>query len=114
MAGDGGRRLPLADRGALNIVAKGTHWVLYLLLIAMVSVGIALAWVRGDSLFNLVSIPSFAPGNKALASQIFEIHDTIAWVILGLAGVHAGAALVHRYVWRDGVLARMLPGARVG
>jgi len=110
----GGRRLPLADRGALNIVAKGTHWVLYLLLIAMVSVGIALAWVRGDSLFNLVSIPSFAPGNKALASQIFEIHDTIAWVILGLAGVHAGAALVHRYVWRDGVLARMLPGARVG
>ena len=106
----GGRRLPLADRGALNVVAKGTHWVLYGLLVAMVTVGIALTWARGDSLFNIVTIPSFAPGNKALRDQLFGLHDTIGWIILGLAGVHAAAALVHRYLWRDGVLGRMLPG----
>ena len=105
-----GRRLPLADRGALNLVAKGTHWALYLLLIAMVTAGITLAWARGDSLFNVVSIPSFAPGDKALAEQVFNLHDTIGWIILGLAGLHAAAALVHRYIWHDGVLARMLPG----
>jgi cytochrome b561 len=109
-----GRRLPLADKGALNVVAKGTHWVLYLLLIAMVTAGIALTWARGDSLFNVVSIPSFAPGDKPLTEQIFEIHSTIAWIILGLVGLHAGAALVHRYLWHDGVLARMLPGRQRG
>ena len=43
-----------------------------------------------------------------------EWHATLATVVLILAGVHAGAALVHRYLWRDGVLARMLPGPGEG
>ena len=105
----GGRRLPLADAGALNLVAKGTHWGLYALLAAMVLAGLFLTWTRGDSLFNLVSIPAYDPGNRALAHQVQEVHGTIGWIILGLAGLHAAAALVHRYWWHDGVLGRMLP-----
>ena len=105
----GGRRLPLADRGVLNVVAKATHWGLYALLLAMVSVGVFLAWTRGDSIFNLFSIPAFDPDNRALPDQIQEIHAAIGWVIVGLAGLHATAALIHRFVWHDGVLARMLP-----
>jgi len=105
----GGRRLPLADKGALNVVAKGTHWGLYALLGAMVLAGLFLTWTRGDSIFNLFSIPAYDPGNKALRDQVQEVHATIGLLILGLAGVHAGAALVHRYLWHDGVLARMLP-----
>jgi cytochrome b561 len=105
----GGRRLPLADAGALNIVAKGTHWGLYALLAAMVLAGMFLTWTRGDSLFNVVSIPAYDPGNRALAEQVQEVHGTIGWIILGLAGLHASAALVHRYLWHDGVLGRMLP-----
>lgn len=103
----GGRRLPLADKGALNLVAKGTHWGLYALLIAMLGVGLFLAWTRGDSIFNLFSIPAFDPGNRALAHRVQEVHATVGWLILALAGLHAGAALVHRYLWRDGVLGRM-------
>ncbi len=105
----GGRRLPLADKGALNIVAKGTHWALYALLAAMVLAGIFLVWTRGDSIFNLFSIPAYEPGNRELPHQVQEIHGTIGWIILALAGVHASAALVHRYLWHDGVLTRMLP-----
>lgn len=105
----GGRRLPLADKGALNVVAKGTHWGLYALLGAMVLAGLFLTWTRGDSIFNLFSIPAYDPGNKALPDQVQEVHGTIGLLILGLAGVHAGAALVHRYLWHDGVFARMLP-----
>ena len=33
----------------------------------------------------------------------------IGWIIVATAGLHATAALFHRYVLRDGVLARMLP-----
>jgi cytochrome b561 len=104
-----GRRLPLADKGALNVVAKGTHWTLYALLAAMVLAGMFLTWTRGDSLFNLFSIPAYDPGNRALADRVQDVHGTIGWIILAVAGVHAAAALVHRYLWHDGVLARMLP-----
>ena len=104
-----GRRLPLADNGALNVVAKGTHWALYTLLIAMVAVGLFLVWTRGDSIFNLFSVPAYDPGKRALAHRTQDIHALLGWAILALAGLHAAAALVHRYLWRDGVLDRMLP-----
>ena len=105
----GGRRLPLADKGALNALAKATHWGLYALLLVMVSAGLFLTWVRGDSIFNLFTIPQYDPGNRALVHQVEEFHGTVGTVILVLAGIHAGAALIHRYVWHDAVLARMLP-----
>ena len=104
-----GRRLPLADKGAVNVLAKGTHWGLYVALIAMVVVGMFLTWTRGDVIYNLFKLPTFDPSNKGLADQIQEVHATIGYMILALAGVHASAALLHRYLWHDGVLARMLP-----
>jgi len=104
-----GRRLPLADHGALNLIAKGTHWGLYALLGAMVLVGMFLTWVRGDSIFNLFSIPAYGPDDPDFRHQVLDLHANIGWVILALAGLHAGAALVHRYLWQDGVLGRMLP-----
>jgi len=107
-----GRRLPLADKGALNLVAKGTHWGLYGLLTAMVLAGMFLTWTRGDSIFNLFSIPNYDPTDPELRHQVQEVHGAIGWAILALAGLHASAALVHRYFWHDGVLARMLPRPR--
>jgi cytochrome b561 len=106
----GGRRLPAADSGPLQILAKATHYALYLLIIAMVSVGIFLAWTRGDSLFNVFTIPAFGGGDHALAENVQDIHADIGWAIVALVGLHAAAALFHRYVWRDGVLGRMIPG----
>ena len=104
-----GRRLPLADKGAVNVLAKATHWGLYALLVAMVLLGFAVVWTQGDSIFNLFSVPAYDPKNPDLGEQMQGIHGTIGWIILALAGVHATAALVHRYLWRDGVLGRMLP-----
>lgn len=103
-----GRRLEAADEGFLHVIAKATHYALYLLLISMVLVGIFLAWTRGDNIFNLFSIPAFDPGNKALPDQVQEVHATIGWIIVAVAGAHASAALIHRYLWKDGVLSRML------
>jgi cytochrome b561 len=40
------------------------------------------------------------------------LHGWLADALLILAGVHAGAALVHHYVWRDPTLRRMLPARR--
>ena len=105
----GGRRLPAADRGALHVVAKATHWGLYALIAITLALGVFNVWVRGDSIFNVFTIPAYDPADKALQDMVQEWHATAATLILALAGLHAGAALVHRYLWHDGVLARMLP-----
>jgi cytochrome b561 len=104
-----GRRLPSAEGGVLGLIAKATHWGLYGLLILMVTVGLTLAWARGDSIFNLFSIPALDPGNKAFSHRVGELHAMIGWIIVAFAGLHAAAALFHHYIWRDGVLGRMLP-----
>jgi cytochrome b561 len=40
------------------------------------------------------------------------VHAIIGWIIVAIAGLHAAAALFHRYVWHDSVLGRMLAGGR--
>ena len=102
-----GRRLPPADRGALHAVAKATHWGLYALLAGTVTLGVFNVWVRGDSILNLFVIPEYAPGNRTLRLLVQDWHTNLADLVLIVAGVHAAAALVHRYLWRDGVLHRM-------
>jgi len=102
-----GRQLrPIGNRLTI-LLATIVHWALNALTGIMVLLGITLASARGDSLFNLYTIPSFAPGNKALAEQILAIHGTVAVLILIVAALHAAAALFHQFVWKDGVMDRM-------
>lgn len=104
-----GGMLPPLDTGLLLAIARVTHWILYALLILAVGLGIANAWVHGDSVFNLFKIPQFDPGNRALMHRIGEWHALAANAVLIVAGLHAAAALFHHYVLRDATLRRMLP-----
>jgi hypothetical protein len=36
-------------------------------------------------------------------------HEQLGWLLLGLIGVHALAALYHHYIRRDDVMRKMLP-----
>ena len=105
-----GRRLPAADRGALHAVAKLTHWSLYGLLALALLLGMFTAWAQGDSIYGLFKLPDYMPGNPDFGDQVAGIHGTVVTILLILAGVHAAAALLHQYVWRDGLLRRMMPG----
>ena len=102
-----GRRLPKADRGALRTLATVTHGALYVLLVSTVLLGLTNAWVRGDSIFGLWTIPAFDPSNRGLRGAVEELHGLSANVLLGVAAFHAAAALVHHYVWKDGLVRRM-------
>src|ERR1700733_10819274 len=44
--------LPRIDRGFLLVIARTTHWGLYVLLVVTVVLGVPYAWARGDSIFN--------------------------------------------------------------
>ena len=97
------------DHGILLFVARATHWALYILLILAVLLGIGTEWTRGDSIFNLFSIPAYDPGNRPLMRLIHGWHALAANAVLIVAGVHAAAALFHHFILHDATLRRMLP-----
>lgn len=107
----GGRKLPPADRGALRVLAVTVQALLYVLVIATVSLGVTNAFARGDSLFDLGHLPKLALDTEA-RRRVGELHELCANAILVVAAVHSGAALLHQFVWRDGLLGRMLPALR--
>jgi cytochrome b561 len=97
----------------LEIVATLNHYVLYALLLAVPFLGVIVQLKRGDPLpiFGFGEFASPWPNDRATARTVLSIHAFCADALLILAGVHAVAALVHHYVFRDRTLARMLPGA---
>ena len=106
------RRLPAAEAGVMELAAKLGQAALYLLLIAVVGLGVCMHWAaQGDvSFFGLFAIPSPYPVDKGLARELLPLHYWIATVMIIVAAGHACIALFHGYVLRDGVLRRMLPG----
>lgn len=100
-----GRALPPASTGPMQTVARAVHFVLYGVVSAAVLLGMANAWVRGDSIFGLFSLPGYPP----LREIVGDLHEIGANLILLAAGGHATAALFHHFILRDGVLLRMVP-----
>ena len=105
----GGRRLPPADTGVMELAAKSVHYALYALIILVLIGGVANVFARGDNILTLGRLPSFAGNDRELRRTIGSLHELGANAILILAGLHAAAALAHHYLWKDGVLRRMLP-----
>ncbi len=104
-----GRVLPPADTGILYAIARATHYALYILLGAVVLLGIVDALYRGFNLFGVWSLPQFGTGDAATRRSINEWHELAANLTVLGAGLHAAAALLHQYVWRDRLLERMKP-----
>jgi cytochrome b561 len=104
--------MPSVNSGLMGHIARATNWGLYILLAATLILGMANAWIRGDRIVGLFTIPSLAPGDTALRNLVEYLHSTAANVILIVAGLHAVAALFHHFVLHDAVLRRMLPTRR--
>ena len=98
---------------------KGTHVLLYVLMIGMPLVGWALVSASPLNiptvLFGVIPwphLPIFSDlHDKAhVAPVLGMIHAYGAYVLIALLLLHAGAALRHHLVMRDEVLRRMIPG----
>ncbi|MBS0561803.1 MAG: cytochrome b [Proteobacteria bacterium] len=103
--------LPTAMNDTERLAAKAAHVALYALLVAAPLLGVVTAWYRGMDVtfFGLISIPSPVGLDRAFSRTLQQAHNLAATALLGLAGLHALAALWHHYVRRDDVLTRMLP-----
>ena len=78
-------------------------------MIAVVVLGIANVWIRGDTLFDWFTAPAFAPANRDLREQVVDLHGLAANTLLAVAALHAAAAIWHHVVRKHGVLRRMWP-----
>lgn len=90
-------------------LSHAVHWSLYAIVLAMPIIG----WVgssaagRPVSMYGLFNLPMLTAENRDFAESVFTVHAIFGFTALGLIVVHVGAALYHRFVRHDAVLARM-------
>ncbi len=90
------------------------HKLLYLLMLSLIVSGylISTADSRDIDVFNWFSVPgmgSFVENQEDIAG---EIHEIVAFSLIGFAILHALAALKHHFINRDKTLSRMLKPTR--
>jgi cytochrome b561 len=96
-----------------RIAAKSLHHTFYLLMFAIPISGYVMSShaQRPVSIYELFEIPPlFAEKNIEKAKQVFEVHETLAMLLLALIVVHVAIALKHHFVDKDNILRRMLRG----
>ncbi|WP_024517723.1 cytochrome b [Bradyrhizobium sp. Tv2a-2] len=107
---------PVAPESSLpswqRLSSELVHWLLYILVLATTVTGWLFASFRGWSVsfFYLFPFPMLASDNAAAGRAIDGLHQVAEWTLLVFIGLHVLAALVHLFVYRNGVMQRMLPG----
>ena len=88
------------------------HWLLYALVLGTTLTGWLFASFRGWSLsfFYLMPLPMLASDNAAAGKAIDGLHQAMEQALIVMIGIHVAAALAHRWIYRDQVMQRMLPG----
>lgn len=110
------RPLPTMPRWQI-VSAEIVHWALYGLMLAVPVTGYLMSSF-GHYPFPFFMqeawpVPLVLDRNPALQEVFSEVHETLAWVMVGVLVAHIGAALYHHFVAKDAILARMTPFVRV-
>lgn len=95
----------------LRMLSRATHFLLYAILIVLPVLG----WINASSrdwpvkLFGLIPLPALVASGSGWGHEMGDVHQIVAWVLLGAVGLHVLGALYHQFVLRDGLLRRLLP-----
>jgi cytochrome b561 len=101
-----------------RLLADATHTALYVLMMALPLVGWSIISAPGccyavpfvfDS-FSLPRLPSTPFPDRAAA---FAVHSALAWIAMGAIALHAAAAFLHHFVFKDDTLAHVIVDLRV-
>ncbi|WOI54608.1 cytochrome b/b6 domain-containing protein [Parvularcula sp. LCG005] len=113
--------LPAHMRPWERLLAKGTHWAFYGLMIGVPLIGWLM--ISADPLSQAVPLKLFfilplpllpVPMNEGLAEILSGLHEFFAFATLGLLALHIAAALKHHVKDGDDVLISMAPGTTKG
>ena len=106
-------RLPPMPRWQA-LAAHLSHWALYALLFALPVTGwlMSSAANRPVSWWGLAQLPDFVAPDAGLKETFEAAHEFLVNVLFALVALHVAAACKHQFIDRDGLLMRMIPGAR--
>lgn len=88
-----------------KLAARGSHVLLYLAMIGMPLIGWAMLSAGGYpvKITESLTLPALLPQNIAAFGYLRTAHGLIAFAFFALILAHLTAALIHRFVRRDGV-----------
>lgn len=91
-------------------LAKLGHLALYVMLVSLIITGYLIATAKGHGInvFGWFEVPAVLPVNQDRGELAADIHAVIANLFIFTVGVHALAALIHHFYWKDHTLKRML------
>jgi cytochrome b561 len=103
--------LPASTEPWQVAVARLSHFLLYVLMLALPLSGWLMSSARGFQTvwFGLVPLPDLLAKDEALGRFLVEIHRNLAYALAALVALHVLAAAKHHFIDRDVVLRRMLP-----
>ncbi len=96
-----------------RLMQKLGRWMHLALLGVMVALSVS-GWMivsaagHDSAFFGYFSLPAVLPDSDFLEDAAEEVHEFLVSLLLILAGLHIAAALKHRFVDHDNVLARMI------
>ncbi len=95
-----------------RVIARVSHDLMYVLIFALPLTG----WLMSSALntpvsyFGLFTWPDLVAPRQELGDLLALVHSNLFKLLAGIICVHASAALLHHFVFKDAVLRRMLPG----
>lgn len=100
----------LYDNRASNAAAKLIKVALYLLIFVVAITGYLITTAEGQAapVFDWFDIPVSVQLTADQVDLAGEIHEYGAWLIILIATLHAAAALMHHFVFKDRTLKRMI------
>jgi cytochrome b561 len=98
-----------------KLVALASHWLLYILMVAMPLIGWAMLSAGGYPvmLSDTLRLPPIFPVSPTAFAVLRHMHAWFAAALLLTCLAHMGAALYHGLIRRDGVFSSMAHGERV-
>jgi len=102
----------LSEKPIENLAAHLAHLALYALMAALFISGYLISTADGRSIdvFGWFELPATLTGDHQ-EDVAGEIHEILAWFLMGLVGIHMLAAIKHHVINQDQTLKRMIKPA---
>ncbi len=100
----------LSPGKAANLTAKLIKIFLYILIFIVAISGYLITTAEGQAadVFGWIGVPASIELEANQVDLAGEIHEYAAWLIIIIATLHAVAALLHHFVFKDKTLKRMI------
>lgn len=98
------------QKPTLITIAKLGHLALYAFIISLIISGylISTAKEQGINVFDLFEFPALLPDSPNRGEIAGDLHETIGLAFILMVALHAAAALIHPFIFKNRTLKRML------